>query len=131
MQARISIRFRPGVLDPEATAIQRSLHGLGFAEVEAVAKVKVIELTLAGTDRATAETRLRQMCEKPPRQPGDRDLRDRARRLSPDSGPAWSRICTEKAGRSRVGAASRAWITIRASSTAASASAFVRRVIGS
>ena len=29
-----------------------------------MAKVKVIELTLAATDRATAETRLRQMCEK-------------------------------------------------------------------
>ena len=33
MHARIAIRFRPGVLDPEATAIQRSLHGLGFARV--------------------------------------------------------------------------------------------------
>ena len=64
MHARIAIRFRPGVLDPEATAIQRSLHGLGFTEVEAVAKVKVIELTLAATDRPTAEARLRQMCEK-------------------------------------------------------------------
>jgi len=64
MQARIAIRFRPGVLDPEATAIQRSLHGLGFTEVEALAKVKVIELTLAATDRPTALTRLRQMCEQ-------------------------------------------------------------------
>lgn len=64
MRARIAIRFRPGVLDPEATAIQRSLHGLGFTEVEALAKVKVIELTLAATDRPAAEIRLRQMCEQ-------------------------------------------------------------------
>ncbi len=64
MLARITIRFRPGVLDPEATTIQRSLHGLGFDEVEKVARAQVIELTLAGTDRARADSRLRQMCEK-------------------------------------------------------------------
>ena len=64
MKARITIRFRPGVLDPEAATIQRSLHGLGFDEVESVARAKVIELTLAGTDRARAETRLHEMCEK-------------------------------------------------------------------
>ena len=64
MQARITIGFRPGVLDPEAQAIQRSLKGLGFAEVDALRKLKVIELELDMTDRDAAEARVREMCEK-------------------------------------------------------------------
>lgn len=64
MQARITIGFRPGVLDPEAQAIQRSLAGLGFAEVQALRKLKVIELELDMTDRSAAERRVREMCEK-------------------------------------------------------------------
>ena len=64
MQARITIGFRPGVLDPEAQAIQRSLAGLGFAEVDALRKLKVIELELDMTDRDAADARVREMCEK-------------------------------------------------------------------
>ncbi len=64
MKARITIGFRPGVLDPEAQAIQRSLQGLGFAEVEGLRKQKLIELDLAMTDRGAAETRLREMCDR-------------------------------------------------------------------
>ena len=64
MQARITIGFRPGVLDPEAQAIQRSLAGLGFAEVDSLRKLKVIELELDMTDRDAAEARVREMCDK-------------------------------------------------------------------
>jgi len=64
MQAQITIGFRPGVLDPEAQAIHRSLDGLGFAEVEGLRKLKVIELELDMTDRDAAEARVREMCEK-------------------------------------------------------------------
>ena len=64
MQAQITIGFRPGVLDPEAQAIQRSLAGLGFAEVDALRKLKVIELELDMTDRDAAEARVREMCDK-------------------------------------------------------------------
>jgi phosphoribosylformylglycinamidine synthase len=64
MQARITIGFRPGVLDPEAVTIHRSLAGLGFGEVQSLTKKKVIELDLAMTDKTAAEARLREMCEK-------------------------------------------------------------------
>lgn len=64
MQARITIGLRPGVLDPEAQTIQRSLGGLGFTEVRNLKKLKVIELDLAMSDRSAAEARLREMCEK-------------------------------------------------------------------
>lgn len=64
MQARITIGLKPGVLDPEAQTIQRSLTGLGFEEVQRLRKLKVIELELAMTDQGAAEARLREMCEK-------------------------------------------------------------------
>ena len=33
MRARIVVRLRPGILDPQGTTIQRALEGLGFPEV--------------------------------------------------------------------------------------------------
>lgn len=64
MQARITIGFRPGVLDPEAQAIERSLHGLGFTEASGLKKFKVIELELDMTDKDAAMARAQAMCEK-------------------------------------------------------------------
>ncbi len=64
MKAKVTIGFRPGVLDPEAQAIQRSLLGLGFGEVEGLRKQKLIELDLAMIDRGAAKARLEEMCEK-------------------------------------------------------------------
>lgn len=62
MRAIVTIRFKDGVLDPEAVAIGRALQGLGFAEVRAVVRRKVIELELAGEDRAAARERVQAMC---------------------------------------------------------------------
>ena len=47
MKARVEVSFRPGVLDPEAQAIERALGGMGFAGVHGVRRAKVIELELA------------------------------------------------------------------------------------
>ena len=63
MKARIEISFRPGVLDPEAVAIERALGGMGFAGVSGVRKAKVIELELAA-DRPAAEAEVKAMCER-------------------------------------------------------------------
>ena len=64
MRARVEVAFRPGVLDPEAVAIQRSLGSLGFADVREVRRTKVIELELASEDRTTAEAEVRAMCDR-------------------------------------------------------------------
>jgi len=64
MQARITIGFRPGVLDPEARAIERSLHGLGFTEASGLKKFKVIELELEMADKDAAMARAKEMCEQ-------------------------------------------------------------------
>ena len=64
MKARVAVSFRPGVLDPEAMAIGRSLKGLGFESVTGVRRTKLIELDLDESDRAVAESKVKAMCEK-------------------------------------------------------------------
>ncbi len=64
MRARIEIRLRPGVLDPEAVAIGKALGNLGFRDVGGVRRAKIIELDLATRERSAAERQLREMCER-------------------------------------------------------------------
>lgn len=56
--------LKDGVLDPQGEAVRHALATLGFADVQAVRQGKVIDLDLAATDRATAETEVKAMCEK-------------------------------------------------------------------
>jgi phosphoribosylformylglycinamidine synthase len=64
MKARVHIRLKEGVLDPQGAAIGRALGQLGFAGVGAVRQGKLIELELDGSDRAAAEAEVRAMCEQ-------------------------------------------------------------------
>lgn len=64
MKARVTVTLKNGVLDPQGKAIQGALKSLGFDGVEDVRQGKVIELELSGTDRAAAEAKLADMCEK-------------------------------------------------------------------
>ena len=64
MKARVTVMLKNGVLDPQGEAIRHALGTLGFAGVTGVRQGKVIELDLAGTDRAAAEEAVKKMCEK-------------------------------------------------------------------
>ena len=64
MIARVYVGLKPGVLDPQGRTIARSLNDLGYDEVKDAKQGKVIELTLADTDREIAEARVREMCER-------------------------------------------------------------------
>jgi phosphoribosylformylglycinamidine synthase subunit PurS len=64
MKARVEVMLMPSVLDPQGDAVRHALGALGFAGVEDVRMGKVIELELAEPDRAAAEARVREMCEK-------------------------------------------------------------------
>lgn len=64
MKARVHVMLKDGVLDPQGEAVRHALGHLGFSGVEAVRQGKMIELDLAATDRAVAETEVRAMCEK-------------------------------------------------------------------
>lgn len=64
MRARVHVRLKDGVLDPQGTTIGRALGQLGFAGVGEVRQGKLIELQLDDTDRTRAEARVRDMCER-------------------------------------------------------------------
>ncbi|QCO56864.1 phosphoribosylformylglycinamidine synthase subunit PurS (plasmid) [Pseudorhodobacter turbinis] len=64
MKARVHIMLKDGVLDPQGEAVRHALGTLGFEGVTGVRQGKVIELDLAGDDRAAAETQVKAMCEK-------------------------------------------------------------------
>ena len=64
MKARIHVRLKDGVLDPQGAAIGRALAQLGFDGVGDVRQGKLIELELAETDRAAPSAELQAMCEQ-------------------------------------------------------------------
>ena len=64
MKAKVTVMLKNGVLDPQGEAVKAALGNLGFEGVDAVRQGKVIELDLAETDAAAAETAVREMCEK-------------------------------------------------------------------
>ena len=64
MRARVTITLKSGVLDPQGKAIQGALASLGFAGVEEVRQGKVIDISLADGDAASARAKLESMCEK-------------------------------------------------------------------
>ncbi len=64
MKARVTVMLKNGVLDVQGEAVRHALGTLGFAGVNGVRQGKVIELDLAATDSASAETEVKAMCEK-------------------------------------------------------------------
>ena len=64
MKARVHIMLKNGVLDPQGEAVRHALATLGFEGVEGVRQGKVIELDLIEPERAAAEKRVGEMCDK-------------------------------------------------------------------
>ena len=61
MRARVTVRLKSGVLDPQGEAIRQALHTLGFASVGDVRVAKLVELDVevkdAKGDAAEAKVR--------------------------------------------------------------------------
>jgi phosphoribosylformylglycinamidine synthase subunit PurS len=64
MKARIHVRLKDGVLDPQGAAIGRALAQLGFAEVGDVRQGKLIDIELNEKNESKARAQLKDMCEK-------------------------------------------------------------------
>lgn len=64
MRARIVVRLKRGILDPQGTAVKRALEGLGYGEVRDIRVGKLLELDLEGSDPARARERLEEMCRR-------------------------------------------------------------------
>ncbi|NJO37489.1 MAG: phosphoribosylformylglycinamidine synthase subunit PurS [Rhizobiales bacterium] len=64
MKAKVHVRLKDGVLDPQGAAIGRALGQLGFAGVGEVRQGKLIELDLTATSEAAARAEVEAMCDK-------------------------------------------------------------------
>lgn len=64
MKALVHITLKPGVLDPQGKAIENALANFGFQGVNDVRQGKYIELDLPDSDPATAESTVKEMCER-------------------------------------------------------------------
>ena len=64
MKARVHVKPKPGVLDPQGKAIGNALAGLGFTGIGEVRQGKLIELDLAETDPIRARERVEAMCRE-------------------------------------------------------------------
>ncbi|HEX6964860.1 MAG TPA: phosphoribosylformylglycinamidine synthase subunit PurS [Gemmatimonadaceae bacterium] len=63
---RVSVRILPrrGILDPQGKAVAHALQSLGFADVADVRVGKNIVLDVAAPNAASADTAVRDMCER-------------------------------------------------------------------
>ena len=64
MKARVTVTLKTGVLDPQGKAIEGALKSLGIDGVASVRQGKVFDVEMAGSDKALAETALKNACEK-------------------------------------------------------------------
>jgi phosphoribosylformylglycinamidine synthase subunit PurS len=64
MRVKIFVSLKNGVLDPQGKAVERSLHSLGYQEVQDVRVGKFVELNLQADSREAAEGRIREMCDR-------------------------------------------------------------------
>jgi phosphoribosylformylglycinamidine synthase PurS subunit len=63
--ARVFVTLKRGVLDPQGSAVARSLHTLGYSEVEDVRLGKYIEVKLRdGAAPAEERRRIEEMCKR-------------------------------------------------------------------
>jgi phosphoribosylformylglycinamidine synthase len=64
IHARVVVRLRPGILDPQGTTIRKALEGLGYPEVRELRVGKVLELLVDETNPARAHARIDEMCRR-------------------------------------------------------------------
>jgi phosphoribosylformylglycinamidine synthase subunit PurS len=64
MKARVTVTLKSGILDPQGKAIEGALRSLGVEGVTAVRQGKVFDIELECSDKAKAETLLKQAADK-------------------------------------------------------------------
>ena len=63
MKATVSVRPKPGILDPQGEAVCGSLRHLGFDVTEARIG-RLVEIELAAADAEAARAEVERMCEQ-------------------------------------------------------------------
>ena len=64
MKIKVIVTLKNGVLDPQGKAIQQTLNGMGFPEVNEVRQGKYFDIEVDNADENKAKTKVDEMCKK-------------------------------------------------------------------
>ena len=64
MKIKVVVTLKNGVLDPQGKAIQQTLNGMGFPEVESVRQGKYFDLEINEKNETKAKSKAEEMCKK-------------------------------------------------------------------
>ena len=64
MKIKVVVSLKYGVLDPQGKAIQQTLNGMGYSNVQGVRQGKFFDLEIAENDEAKAKAAAEEMCKK-------------------------------------------------------------------
>ena len=64
MKIKVIVTLKNGVLDPQGKAIQQTLNGMGFPEVNEVRQGKYFDIEVDDADENKAKSKVDEMCKK-------------------------------------------------------------------
>ena len=64
LHAKVHVRLKPGVLDPQGQTIKQALEGLGYRGIQDVRMGKFIDVQFHGKDRRQVEKEIQEMSQK-------------------------------------------------------------------
>ena len=64
MKVKVIVTLKNGVLDPQGKAIQQTLNGMNFLNVEEVRQGKFFEINVNENNEEKAKVQVEEMCKK-------------------------------------------------------------------
>ena len=64
MKIKVIVTLKNGVLDPQGKAIQQTLNGIGFNNVQDVRQGKYFDIEIDEVDETNAKNKVDEMCKK-------------------------------------------------------------------
>ena len=64
MKIKVIVTLKNGVLDPQGKAIQQTLNGMGFNDVQDVRQGKYFDIEIDEVDETEAKNKVDEMCKK-------------------------------------------------------------------
>ena len=64
MKIKVVVTLKNGVLDPQGKAIQQTLNGMSFSNVEEVRQGKFFEINVDENNETKAKAQVEEMCKK-------------------------------------------------------------------
>ena len=64
MKVKVIVTLKNGVLDPQGKAIQQTLNGMNFSNVEEVRQGKFFEINVSENNEEKAKGQVEEMCKK-------------------------------------------------------------------